>query len=176
MEKKEFLVLGKPVRHPITEPDTVPCPPTVTRVVMTSDEVTALCPITGQPDYYTVTIAFEPRGWSIESKSLKLYLWHFREEGIFCESLADKIAEDVFRTIRPAWCEVTVVQKARGGDHHHRCGPAGGPAPLARQRSASPVAPPAAGRTAPGGKPCARIRRSPRSPSRCSWGFSWRAW
>jgi 7-cyano-7-deazaguanine reductase len=115
VEKKEFLVLGKPVRHPITELDTVPCPPTVTRVVMTSDEVTALCPITGQPDYYTVTIAFEPRGWSIESKSLKLYLWHFREEGIFCESLADKIAEDVFRTIRPAWCEVTVVQKARGG-------------------------------------------------------------
>ncbi len=64
MEKKEFLVLGKPVRHPITELDTVPCPPTVTRVVMTSDEVTALCPITGQPDYYTVTIAFEPRGSS----------------------------------------------------------------------------------------------------------------
>jgi len=47
VEKKEFLVLGKPVRHPITELDTVPCPPTVTRVVMTSDEVTALCPITG---------------------------------------------------------------------------------------------------------------------------------
>src|SRR5208337_3778916 len=85
------------------------------RVTMESDEVTSLCPVTGQPDWGTVIIEYAPRGLCIESKSLKLYLWSFREEGIFCEALADRIADDVFAACQPGWCLVTVVQKPRGG-------------------------------------------------------------
>lgn len=95
--------------------DTFACPQGVTRVVMTSDEVTAVCPVTAQPDQYTVSIAYEPRERCIESKTMKLYLQSFRNEGIFCEAFAAKIAEDVGTAIDPDRCEVTVVQKPRGG-------------------------------------------------------------
>ncbi|MCL6611191.1 MAG: preQ(1) synthase [Peptococcaceae bacterium] len=82
---------------------------------MESDEVTSLCPVTGQPDWETVTIEYEPDKHCIESKSLKLYLWSFREEGHFCEALDSRIAQDVQEACRPKWCRVTVRQKPRGG-------------------------------------------------------------
>src|SRR4051812_39257662 len=63
--------------------DTFPAPPAVTVVRMVSDEVTALCPITGQPDWYEVAITYRPDQSCIESKSLKLYFQTFRNEGIF---------------------------------------------------------------------------------------------
>jgi 7-cyano-7-deazaguanine reductase len=84
-------------------------------VVLESDEVTSLCPVTGQPDWETVRIEFEPDSLCIESKSLKLYLWSFREEGSFCESLAARIAEDVYAACRPKSVRVLVTQKPRGG-------------------------------------------------------------
>jgi 7-cyano-7-deazaguanine reductase len=82
-------------------------------VTLTSDEVTALCPITGQPDFYTIAITLRS-GYSIESKSLKLYFQTLRDKGIFCEDLAGQIKKDVLALVD---CEVsvTVVQKARGG-------------------------------------------------------------
>ncbi len=80
-----------------------------------SDEVTAVCPITGQPDYYVVTIEYQPKSSMVESKSLKMYLGKFRNEGLFCEAFADKICEDIFDALSPHRCEVTVVQKPRGG-------------------------------------------------------------
>ena len=106
--------LGKPISGPTTELDTFPAPG-VNRVVMTSDEVTSFCPVTGQPDYYTVTIDYIPAALCIESKSLKLYLWHFRERRIFAESLAVEIKEKVVQTIAPQACTVTALQKSRGG-------------------------------------------------------------
>lgn len=110
-----FEALGNQVREPRRILETFARPAGVTRVVMESDEVTSLCPVTGQPDWDTVTIEYTPGDLCIESKSLKLYLWSFREEGIFCESLADRIATDVFAACQPGWCRVTVVQKPRGG-------------------------------------------------------------
>lgn len=95
--------------------DTFPCPTGVQQVTMTSDEVTALCPVTGQPDWYTVSIEYMPQALCIESKSLKLYLQSFRSDGLFCEAFAARIAEDISEAIKPASCRVTVVQKARGG-------------------------------------------------------------
>ena len=95
--------------------DTFPCPVGVQEVTLTSDEVTALCPVTGQPDWYTVSIAYVPRERCIESKSLKLYLQRFRDEGIFAEAFAARIANDVAAATAPATCQVTVTQKARGG-------------------------------------------------------------
>ena len=111
----EFEALGKQVRGHRRVLDTFAKPAGVTRVTMESDEVTSLCPVTGQPDWGTVIIEYAPGDLCIESKSLKLYLWSFRDEGIFCEALADRIASDVFAACQPGWCRVTVVQKPRGG-------------------------------------------------------------
>jgi 7-cyano-7-deazaguanine reductase len=111
----EFKALGQQVREPGRNLETFAKPAGVTRVVMESDEFTSLCPVTGQPDWSTVIIEYAPRDLCIESKSLKLYLWSFRDEGAFCEALADRIADDVCVACQPAWCRATVVQKPRGG-------------------------------------------------------------
>ena len=91
--------------------------PGVTRVEMTSDELTAVCPITGQPDLYVVTIQYDPQRLCLESKSLKLYLAHYRNEGAFCEALAVRIRDDIAEALElePSDVTVTLRQKARGG-------------------------------------------------------------
>jgi 7-cyano-7-deazaguanine reductase len=91
--------------------------PGVTRVEMTSDELTAVCPITGQPDMYIVTIEYRAQGLCLESKSLKLYLARYRNEGAFCEALAVRIRDDVAEALELETNDVTVTlrQKARGG-------------------------------------------------------------
>jgi 7-cyano-7-deazaguanine reductase len=95
--------------------ETFPCPTDVDRVEMKCDEVTALCPITGNPDMYDVKIVYWPEGSCLESKSLKYYLKGFRQEGLFVESLAQRILADVCEACRPHECTVEVVQKSRGG-------------------------------------------------------------
>jgi 7-cyano-7-deazaguanine reductase len=91
--------------------------PGVTRVEMTSDELTAVCPITGQPDMYVLTIAYHAQRLCLESKSLKLYLARYRNEGAFCEALAVRIRDDVAEALELETGDVTVTlrQKARGG-------------------------------------------------------------
>jgi 7-cyano-7-deazaguanine reductase len=91
--------------------------PGVSSVEMTSDELTAVCPVTGQPDLYTVSIEYTPRDRCLESKSLKLYLSSFRNEGVFCEALAVKVRDDVAEALglgADGVC-VRLTQKARGG-------------------------------------------------------------
>jgi 7-cyano-7-deazaguanine reductase len=84
---------------------------------MTSDELAAVCPITGQPDLYVASIDYWPQALCVESKSLKLYLAAYRNEGAFCEALAVKIRDDVAAALElPAdKVRVTLTQKARGG-------------------------------------------------------------
>ncbi len=91
--------------------------PGVTRVEMTSDELVAICPVTGQPDFYVATIEYEPDRHCLESKSLKLYLMQFRNKGAFCESLAVEIRDDIAAALEVGAHEVrvTLMQKARGG-------------------------------------------------------------
>jgi 7-cyano-7-deazaguanine reductase len=91
--------------------------PGVARVEMTSDELVAMCPVTNQPDMYVATIEYEPDVLCIESKSLKLYLASFRNEGAFCEALAVRIRDDAAQALElPAdKVHVTLRQKARGG-------------------------------------------------------------
>lgn len=115
MGDAEFKALGKAVRHPTRELEVFPKPAGVELVTLESDEVTSLCPVTGQPDWETVTISYVPDKTCIESKSLKLYLWSFRDEGAFCEALAARIADDVAAACQPFRVEVTVTQKPRGG-------------------------------------------------------------
>ena len=95
--------------------DTFPVAKGVEDITMTSDEVTALCPITGHPDQYTVEITYRPNALALESKSLKLYFQTFRNEGIFCESFAARIADDVQEAIHARRVDVRVMQKPRGG-------------------------------------------------------------
>lgn len=91
--------------------------PGVTRVEMTSDELVAVCPITGQPDMYVATIDYEPGSLCLESKSLKLYLMQFRNEGHFCEALAVRIRDDIAEALEIGTdaVRITLTQKARGG-------------------------------------------------------------
>jgi 7-cyano-7-deazaguanine reductase len=91
--------------------------PGVSQVEMVSDELVAVCPVTGQPDFYLAAIEFQPDALCLESKSLKLYLAGFRNEGVFCEALAVKIRDDVAEAlqVRPERVTVTLEQKARGG-------------------------------------------------------------
>lgn len=111
----EFNFLGKKVNTPSKQLDTFEKPANVKVVKFESNELTSFCPVTHQPDFNTVTIEFEPNKLCIESKSLKLYLWSFREEAIFAEGLANTIAEDIFKAIKPVWCKITLIQNIRGG-------------------------------------------------------------
>jgi len=111
----EFYALGKAVKEPCRKLDVFAKPLGVETVVLSSEEVTSLCPVTGQPDWETVVIEYAPAELCIESKSLKLYLWSFRNEGVFCEALAAQIANDIAIASKPHWCKVTVSQKPRGG-------------------------------------------------------------
>lgn len=107
--------LGKKVTGPTKELDRFPTPEGVTLVEFTSKELTAFCPITHQPDFYEVQIQYVPLEWCLESKSLKLYLWSFREEHAFAETLACRIAKDIFDVLLPTWVNVHLVQNVRGG-------------------------------------------------------------
>jgi 7-cyano-7-deazaguanine reductase len=89
--------------------------PDVQAVTMEATEFTALCPRTKQPDFGTVTIEYRPADLCIESKSLKYYLWSYRNEGEFCENIAARIADDIVYAIRPKAIEVEVTQNIRGG-------------------------------------------------------------
>jgi 7-cyano-7-deazaguanine reductase len=112
----EFVALGHPGSDRYGGLETF-ANPGVSHVEMTSDELTAICPITSQPDLYVATIEFWPEAHCIESKSLKLYLSSFRNEGHFCEALAVKIRDDVAQVLElpPDKVQVTLEQKARGG-------------------------------------------------------------
>ncbi len=112
----EFVALGHPGSDRYAGLETF-ANPGVSHVEMTSDELTAVCPVTGQPDLYVATIEFWPQALCIESKSLKLYLSGFRNEGHFCEALAVKIRDDVAEVLElpPEKVRVTLKQKARGG-------------------------------------------------------------
>jgi 7-cyano-7-deazaguanine reductase len=112
----EFVALGHPGSDRYAGLETF-ANPGVAEVELVSDELTAVCPITGQPDLYRLTIAYEPDGLCLESKSVKLYLNGFRNEGAFCEALAVRIRDEVASALEipAARVRIALVQKARGG-------------------------------------------------------------
>jgi 7-cyano-7-deazaguanine reductase len=89
--------------------------PNVQVVRLEALEFTSICPKTGQPDFGRVIIEYEPGKRCIESRALKYYLWSYRNEGAFCESLAAQIAADVVYAIKPKSVRVDVMQNVRGG-------------------------------------------------------------
>lgn len=78
-------------------------------------EFTSLCPITGQPDFAEIRIAYIPDVRMVESKSLKLYLFSFRNHGDFHEDCVNKIMKDLIRLMHPKYIEVTGLFTPRGG-------------------------------------------------------------
>jgi 7-cyano-7-deazaguanine reductase len=112
----EFVALGHAGSEHYAGLESFPNPG-VTEVEMASDELTAVCPITAQADFYVMRIAYRPKALCLESKSLKLYLAHFRNEGVFAEALAVQIKTDVATALELEGSAVTVTltQKARGG-------------------------------------------------------------
>ena len=80
-------------------------------------EFTCVCPMTGQPDFATVRIGYVPDDSIVELKSLKLYLWSYRDEGAFHEDVTNRILDDLVEAIAPRRATVTTDWLVRGGIH-----------------------------------------------------------
>jgi 7-cyano-7-deazaguanine reductase len=116
-EPKEFRALGHRVTGALTAAglERFEVRDTVSEVEFVTEELTAFCPVTRQPDLYSCSISFTPGKYTVESKTLKLYLNSFRDVGIFAEDLCALICQDVFEAIEPEDMKVTLVQQVRGG-------------------------------------------------------------
>jgi 7-cyano-7-deazaguanine reductase len=84
---------------------------------MECPEFTCVCPMTGQPDFATIRIRYIPAERCVELKSLKLYLWSFRDEGTFHEAVTNRICDDLVALLDPTFVEVVGDFSVRGGIH-----------------------------------------------------------
>ena len=84
-------------------------------VALEVPEFTCLCPKTGQPDFATIRITYVPDRHLVELKSLKLYIWSYRNEGAFHEDVTNRILNDVVAVAGPRWIEVVGDFTVRGG-------------------------------------------------------------
>ncbi len=114
-DTSQLTILGRTVRHAVAHVEVFPAPANVTQVRFTNDELNSMCPVTEQPDLSHVVIEYVPDEFCIESKSLKLYLWGFRDRAVFAEALAAEIAGEVMHSARPLSVRVTLTQRPRGG-------------------------------------------------------------
>ena len=78
-------------------------------------EFTSVCPMTGQPDFGTLTITYTPERKCVELKSLKMYLQSFRNQGIFYENVTNRIADDLVAALAPRRLKLVASFTARGG-------------------------------------------------------------
>ena len=85
------------------------------RIHMEIPEFTCLCPRTGQPDFATLTLDYVPDRRCVELKSLKLYVWSYRNEGAFHEAVTNRMLEDLVRAARPRFMRLTARFNVRGG-------------------------------------------------------------
>jgi 7-cyano-7-deazaguanine reductase len=119
MQQEDKRVLGRETRGPIgaEQLDTVPWNHVDTDAVVefSTDELTAICPVTGQPDFYELKLSYRPGALLLESKAMKLYLWSFRDRGMFAEDMAATLLKDLVATCNPAEMTVDLTQKVRGG-------------------------------------------------------------
>ena len=84
-------------------------------IAFEAPEFTCLCPMTGQPDFATIRIRYVPHERCVELKSLKLYLWSYRDEGAFHEAVTNRIANDLIAAVDPRFLEVEGDFYVRGG-------------------------------------------------------------
>ena len=114
---KSLTVLGKEKVIPTRKLETFPNhhPERDYVVTMLTEEFTCVCPLTGQPDFAKITIRYIPDKLILESKSLKLYLQSFRNQGTFHEHVSNVILDDIVGTLAPRWCKMTAEFAVRGG-------------------------------------------------------------
>jgi len=114
---KELTLLGREIRQPVRKLETFPNrhPERRYTVTLRCPEFTSICPMTGQPDFGTLTIRYVPDQRILESKSLKLYLWSYREEGVFSEHVTNLILDDLVKALDPHYCQVLAEFNVRGG-------------------------------------------------------------
>jgi 7-cyano-7-deazaguanine reductase len=114
---KSLTVLGKEKMIPARKLETFPNhhPERDYVVTMLTEEFTCVCPLTGQPDFAKITIRYIPDKLILESKSLKLYLQSFRNQGTFHEHVSNVILDDIVSTLAPRWCKITAEFAVRGG-------------------------------------------------------------
>jgi 7-cyano-7-deazaguanine reductase len=86
-------------------------------VTIDTDEFTAVCPFSGLPDFATIRISYIPTRVVIELRSLKYYLFSYRNVGIYQEHLVNRILEDLVKCARPEWMKVEADYRIRGGIH-----------------------------------------------------------
>jgi 7-cyano-7-deazaguanine reductase len=112
----DLTLLGK-TTQPVKKLETFPNhhPGRNYTVTLQTEEFTCVCPMTGQPDYAKIKIQYVPGKRIVESKSLKLYLWSFRNEGVFHEHLTNMILDDLVAALKPRWCKVSAEFAVRGG-------------------------------------------------------------
>jgi len=119
VQQEDKRVLGREVRGPIgaEQLDTVPWEHDDTDAVVefSTNELTAHCPITGQPDFYELKLSYRPRRRLLESKAMKLYLWSFRDRGMFAEDMAATLLKDLIAACDPVEMVVELTQQVRGG-------------------------------------------------------------
>jgi 7-cyano-7-deazaguanine reductase len=119
-QKKQPTLNPPPVR-PVTKPSkkletfASPRPGRPFEVVFETEEFTCLCPMTGQPDFAKLRITYQPDQLCVESKSLKLYLWSYRDQGAFHEAVTNQILDDLVAAAQPAWMKVEGDFMIRGG-------------------------------------------------------------
>ena len=116
-ETQDLTLLGQTVTGTVRKLETFPnrTPGRRYMVKITSEEFTCLCPLTGQPDFATITIRYIPNQRIVESKSLKLYLWSYRDEGHFHEHVTNLILDDLVEALDPLYCQVIGAFNVRGG-------------------------------------------------------------
>jgi 7-cyano-7-deazaguanine reductase len=103
--------------QPSRELDTFPNPNPARDYVIRHrcPEYTAVCPVTGQPDFGEIVVVYVPDRLCVELKSLKLYLWSFRNEGHFFEQVTNQILDDLVRAVAPRRMSVIGRFNVRGG-------------------------------------------------------------
>jgi 7-cyano-7-deazaguanine reductase len=92
-----------------------PAPERDYRIHMEIPEFTCVCPMTGQPDFATLALDYVPDRLCVELKSLKLYVWSFRDEGAFHEAVTNRILDDLVEATGPRFMRVTAKWYVRGG-------------------------------------------------------------
>ncbi len=112
-----LTLLGQPANQPMRKLEVFPNrhPGRRYTVTLETSEFTCVCPITGQPDFATIKICYIPHEKIVESKSLKLYLWSYRNEGTFHEHVVNQILDDLVKALDPLECKVIGQFAARGG-------------------------------------------------------------
>jgi len=85
------------------------------RICMEIPEFTCLCPMTGQPDFAVLSLEYVPDRLCVELKSLKLYIWSYRDEGAFHEAVTNRILQDLVKATQPRQMKLTAKFNVRGG-------------------------------------------------------------